>query len=199
MQRNEEALDVTLKIGREVTRLRSLIMRLRRFARLDPPEVEAIELKTVIDDARQLFEHQLEMGGVHYHEDIPPVTVLVDSERFSLAIANIVSNACDAMADIGQKQVTLNAQIDDDKLRLSIRDTGPGLPPDILKRVFEPFFTTKQDGLGLGLAISVESIASMNGLIEVANHPDGGAEFTLIVPIEQTSRQTSEALPIEIS
>jgi len=198
MGRTEEALDVTMKIGREVNRLRSLIMRLRRFARLDPPEVEAIGLQVVIDDARQLFEHQLEMGNVEYHEFIPPVTVVVDSERLSLAIANIVSNACDAMADNPQKQVTVNATIDADKLRLSIRDTGPGLPPDVLNRVFEPFFTTKSDGLGLGLAISVESIASMNGSIEVANHPDGGAEFTLIVPIEQPSRQTAETSSIEI-
>jgi signal transduction histidine kinase/tetratricopeptide (TPR) repeat protein len=199
MNRNEEALDVTLKIGREVNRLRSLIMRLRRFARLDPPEVEAITLQAVIDDARQLFEHQLEMGGVRYREVIPPVTVLVDAERLSLAIANIVSNACDAMAEDKDKQVTVHAYVDQDKLRLSIRDTGPGLHPDILGRVFEPFFTTKTDGLGLGLAISVESIASMNGSIEVANHPDGGAEFTLIVPIEQTSQQKVATLPIEIN
>ncbi len=188
MDRTEEALDVTLKIGREVNRLRSLIMRLRRFARLEPPEVEAIGLQEVIDDARQLFDHQLQMGDVEYREFIPPVTVVVDSERLSLAIANIVSNACDAMAEQPQKQVTVNATIDANKLRLSIRDTGPGLPPDILNRVFEPFFTTKSDGLGLGLAISVESIASMNGSIEVANHPDGGAEFTLIVPIELSGR-----------
>jgi signal transduction histidine kinase len=198
MDRIEEALDVTLKIGREVNRLRSLIKRLRRFARLDPPEVEAIGLQTVIDDARQLFGHQLEMGGVKYREFIPPVTVLVDSERLSLAIANIVCNACDAMAENEQRQVTVNAHIDSNKLRLSIRDTGPGLPPDVLNRVFEPFFTTKPDGLGLGMAISVESIASMNGSIEVANHPDGGAEFTLIVPIGQAHHQPLPASPIEI-
>lgn len=198
MGRNDEALDVTFKIGREVNRLRSLIMRLRRFARLDPPEVEAIALQTVIDDARQLFEHQLEMGGVEYRENIPPVTVLVDSERLSLAIANIVANACDAMADRRDKQVTVDAQVDADKLRLLIRDTGPGLPPDVLNRVFEPFFTTKPEGLGLGLAISVESIASMNGSIEVANHPDGGAAFTLVVPIERAVRPVSTGLPVEI-
>ncbi len=198
MDRNEDALDVTLKMSREVNRLRSLIMRLRRFARLDPPAVEAISLQAVIDDARQLFEHQLDMGGVEYRESIPPVTVLVDSERLSLAIANIVANACDAMAENVRKQVTVDAQVDDDKLRLFIRDTGPGLSPDVLNRVFEPFFTTKPEGLGLGLAISVESIASMNGSIEVANHPDGGAQFTLIVPVEKSSEMAAGILPIEI-
>ena len=66
---------------------------------------------------------------------------------------------------------------------LIVSDNGPGLAPDVLERIMEPFFTTKPDGLGLGLSISAESLASMNGSIEVANHAEGGAEFTLSIPV----------------
>jgi C4-dicarboxylate-specific signal transduction histidine kinase len=184
--RPAEALDVTLRIGREVNRLRGLIQRLRKFARSDPANVEAIALHAVMDDARQLYLHQLDMENVDYCEEIEPISVLVDSERLSLAVANIVLNACDAMAGRTKKRVFMKTQVDDACVRLSIRDNGPGLAPDVLERIMEPFFTTKSDGLGLGLSISAESLASMNGAIEVCNHADGGAEFTLIIPVAQS-------------
>jgi two-component system C4-dicarboxylate transport sensor histidine kinase DctB len=109
--------------------------------------------------------------------------VLVDSERLSLAIANIVLNACDAMNGRQLKSVRMKTRLDGERIRLSIRDNGPGLAPEVLERIMEPFFTTKPDGLGLGLSISAESLASMNGSIEVANHAEGGAEFTLTIPV----------------
>jgi C4-dicarboxylate-specific signal transduction histidine kinase len=181
--RHAEALDVTLRIGREVNRLRSLIQRLRKFSRSDPADVNAIALHAVMDDARQLYLHQLDMENVDYREDIDPISVLVDSERLSLAVANIVLNACDAMTGRANKSVLMKTRMDGGRVRLSIRDNGPGLTPEVLERIMEPFFTTKPDGLGLGLSISAESLASMNGAIEVTNHAEGGAEFTLIIPV----------------
>ncbi|HEX7644747.1 MAG TPA: ATP-binding protein [Burkholderiaceae bacterium] len=187
LNRTDEALDVTSRIGREVNRLRGLIMRLRKFARSDPADVETIALHDVMEDARQLYLHQLDMEKVDYHEDIEPVSVLVDSERLSLAIANIVLNACDAMNGRQLKSVRMKTRLDGERVRLSIRDNGPGLAPEVLERIMEPFFTTKPDGLGLGLSISAESLASMNGSIEVANHAEGGAEFTLSIPVVQAA------------
>jgi len=181
--RHEEALDVTSRIGREINRLRGLILRLRKFSRSDPADVEAIALHAVMDDARQLYLHQLDMEKVDYREDIEPISVLVDSERLSLAVANIVLNACDAMTGRSDKSVHMKTRMDGERIRLSIRDNGPGLAPEVLERIMEPFFTTKPDGLGLGLSISAESLASMNGAIEVTNHAEGGAEFTLIIPV----------------
>ncbi|HEY8024430.1 MAG TPA: ATP-binding protein [Burkholderiaceae bacterium] len=187
--RDAEALDVTLRIGREVNRLRGLILRLRKFARSDPADVAAIGLHAVMDDARQLYLHQLDMENVQYLEEIEPVSVLVDSERLSLAVANIVLNACDAMTARSNKLVRMKTRVDGECVRLSIRDNGPGLAPEVLERIMEPFFTTKPDGLGLGLSISAESLASMNGAIEVCNHLDGGAEFTLVIPLAPATMQ----------
>ena len=67
-----------------------------------------------------------------------------------------------------------------------IRDTGPGLSADVLPRIFEPFYTTKEvgKGTGLGLAITYRIIQEHDGQILVANHPEGGAVFTVLLPVE---------------
>ena len=76
-------------------------------------------------------------------------------------------------------------------MSLSVQDTGGGVPDEVMGRIFEPFFTTKEvgQGTGLGLSISYGIIAEMGGRIEVAN-VDGGAKFTIIMPIaNETSQQ----------
>lgn len=72
---------------------------------------------------------------------------------------------------------------DHEAIVVSVRDNGPGIPDNDLGRVFDGFFTTKSDGMGIGLAIR-QSIASSHGGAMAANHPDGGALFTLPVPRE---------------
>ncbi|WP_431270310.1 sensor histidine kinase [Dankookia sp. P2] len=73
---------------------------------------------------------------------------------------------------------------------LRLRDTGPGIPPEVLERIFEPFFTTKESGKGTGLGLSIchGTMRSFGGSIEAANLPEGGAGFRL-------SFQRAETLP----
>jgi two-component system C4-dicarboxylate transport sensor histidine kinase DctB len=115
-------------------------------------------------------------------EDIP---VRIDPERLGLAIANIVLNAVDALRNSPLKRVETAMRVADGHALLVIRDTGPGLSDPVKAQLFEPFFTTKpsDEGLGLGLSLSQESLASMGGRIEAGNHAGGGAEFVLVIPL----------------
>ena len=72
----------------------------------------------------------------------------------------------------------------ENEIKLSIRDTGPGIPPDIRESVFDPFFTTKPPGesMGLGLSVTHEMVANYGGSIELGN-PESGAEFILAFPV----------------
>jgi two-component system C4-dicarboxylate transport sensor histidine kinase DctB len=103
--------------------------------------------------------------------------------RLQQVVMNLVSNAVDAMADSDPKRITISID-DTDPVRLSIRDTGPGiLEPE---KIFEPFYTTKEvgaaQGMGLGLSISYGLIHSFGGTIRGRNADDGGAIFVIELP-----------------
>jgi len=96
---------------------------------------------------------------------------------------NVMLNAAQAMAGRGRIDVATE-RASDGRLRVRIRDTGPGIPKEDLQRVFEPFFTTKVpgEGTGLGLAICFEIVHELGGSLVASNHPGGGACMELILP-----------------
>jgi len=183
-QRAQEAADTMPKIQREAERLAHLIQRLRNFARADPQVVDLHDLRCVVADARQLFQASIDMSHVQYAEDVPELWVRADSERLSLVIVNLVTNAVDAMRNSTQRALLLAAYDDGHCVHMSLRDTGVGLADGVKCRLFEPFFTTKPpgEGLGLGLAMSADAVASMGGSLTGENDPHGGAVFTVTLP-----------------
>jgi two-component system C4-dicarboxylate transport sensor histidine kinase DctB len=171
-------------IVHEAERLRSLIQGLRRFARADGARLVRQDLRAVLGQARQLYAPRLKTERVSYEEAVGEVQVEVDPGHLSLAIANLVLNAVDALAGSARKRIEVSTRLTGDSVQLLVRDTGPGIAEEVKGRLFEPFFTTKPEGqgLGLGLALSAESLAAMGGRIEADNHPQGGACFTIILP-----------------
>ena len=184
LDRTEEAASLLKKIERETDRLQGLIGRLRHFARSDPPIVVATDLRSVLADAKVLFMPRLRLEQVTYEETVDPVPVQADNERLGLVVANIVFNAMEAMRGTACRRIELSSGVDADWVLLTVRDTGPGLAPEIREQLFQPFFTTKPpgSGLGLGLSLSAESMASMKGRIVAGNHAQGGAVFTIMLP-----------------
>ena len=94
---------------------------------------------------------------------------------------NLVVNALDAMQDTAVRHLDVSVRERAGRVSIAVRDTGPGIAPDLLPRIFEPFVTTKEPGagLGLGLAISAGIIREFGGSLNAANRPQGGAEFTI--------------------
>jgi len=98
---------------------------------------------------------------------------------------NLLQNACDAAGSDGQTvRLDLACESRGDTVRMTLRDSGPGIPDEYLSRIFEPFFTTKPvgKGTGLGLSISYGIVEQHGGTLTARNHPDGGAEFVLELP-----------------
>jgi len=73
-----------------------------------------------------------------------------------------------------------------DEVMLSVEDTGPGIPEDVMRRIFEPSFTTKPEGHGFGLSTCYRIVKNHGGQIVVENGPRAGARFTVTVPIERS-------------
>jgi two-component system sensor histidine kinase HupT/HoxJ len=113
--------------------------------------------------------------------------VLSDPLLLHQVFLNMVMNAEQAIAASGRGgriEITTSVLPGRDRIVASVRDTGAGIPPDAFTRIFEPFYTTKDvgKGTGLGLAIVYGIVQEHGGQISAANHPDGGAVFTVELP-----------------
>jgi C4-dicarboxylate-specific signal transduction histidine kinase len=121
---------------------------------------------------------------IHLEPGLPPVSA--GRVEIQQVLINLILNGLDAMKGMPQERHMEIATCQlDDKIRITVRDHGPGIAADMLERLFEPFVTTKTGGLGLGLAISRNIVQSFHGELRAENHPDGGARFQLILPSTQ--------------
>ncbi|SDX84744.1 sensor histidine kinase [Citreimonas salinaria] len=175
-------------IDRQVTRIDAIVGKLLQFAR--PNEYsgddETVLLAPVMEDCLVLVEHVLSKGAIEVRRDFheaPPVRI--DAGEIQQVIINLIVNAVQAMETDGRLDLGIEPVARDgrDRVRLTVRDTGPGLSDEVLASVFDPFFTTKRaEGTGLGLSISQTLVQRAGGIIHVRNHPQGGAEFTVWLP-----------------
>jgi signal transduction histidine kinase len=106
----------------------------------------------------------------------------VDPYRLRQVVSNLVSNALNQMPDGGRLDVTARAE--GAGVIIEVADTGPGIPPDRLERVFERFVKSGDStGSGLGLSIARDLVEAHGGTITAANRPEGGAVFTIDLPL----------------
>jgi two-component system, NtrC family, sensor kinase len=114
---------------------------------------------------------------------LPPVECI--RSQIDQVFLNLLANAAQAIS--GPGGITIESRAEDDLAVIVISDTGPGIPGDVIGRVFDPFFTTKPvgEGTGLGLSISYEIVKKHGGDIRVESPPEGGAVFTVRIPLSR--------------
>jgi signal transduction histidine kinase len=147
-----------------------------------------LRIDRVISRALASRRVALERAGIHVvrrsSEGVP--SILGDPLLLQQALLNLLINAEHAIktrGDGGSIELTIDAR--DDQAIVTVHDSGTGIPPDVLPRVFEPFFTTKEvgKGTGLGLAITYGIVQEHGGTISAENAADGGALFTITLPV----------------
>ena len=135
--------------------------------------------------------------------DEPPPQVAADATQITQVLTNILINAKDAMPQGGEVGISVHrVNLEDNRLSLAkgeyvaiaIRDHGPGISPADLDKLFVPFYSSKKKGSGLGLAISYSIIKRHNGLITAVNHPQGGAVFTVFLPVSSEPEVRTEPI-----
>jgi signal transduction histidine kinase len=101
------------------------------------------------------------------------------------AVSNLLRNALEACVDTGAPRIAIQSDVDVTArvLRISVTDSGPGVPAGLRERIFQPFFTMKRNGTGLGLALVQKIIVFHNGRIAVSTAPQGGASFQITLPL----------------
>jgi len=169
-------------IAANIARVLAITRKLGDFSRVSGDHAASVRLDAALDQASALLRHSpFGAGVVIEYAGAPGAAVLARPGQLEQVIFNIFLNAAQAMNGMGR--ITVEPH-EDTGLRISIRDSGPGIPPQHLTRVFEPFFTTKAagEGTGLGLAISYEIVQELGGTIQARNHPEGGACFQIVLP-----------------
>jgi signal transduction histidine kinase len=97
-------------------------------------------------------------------------------------LQNLVVNALQAMPGGGLIQVSARPESDADFIRITVRDTGPGISAENMERIFQPLFTTKEKGIGLGLVLCRDLMEINGGSISVESEPGKGTEFMIRIP-----------------
>jgi two-component system sensor kinase FixL len=183
----EKVKELTTRIAAGAHRANDIVQRIRGMAAKHQSERTALDLNQVAQESMLFLRHEIESRCIRITTALAKGLPKAMGDRIQLqqVIVNLLINSIQALetghgADCA---IILSTSIDDNgMLCFSIRDTGPGIPPDNLERVFEGFFTTKEGGLGIGLGICQSIIIAHGGCIRAANHPDGGAEFRFNIP-----------------
>ncbi|MDE2440833.1 MAG: sensor histidine kinase [Betaproteobacteria bacterium] len=175
------------RIADLVDRMGRITGQLRNFARKSSGQSAPVPLCHALDNALSLLDARIRRSGADIERSCPvdEPAALCDANRLEQVLINLIGNALDAMAEQARPRLELHWECTNRMVRLHVRDHGPGLSDEAQAKLFEPFFTTKPagDGLGLGLAISAGIIRDFGGSLHGTNHPDGGAVFTLELPL----------------
>ncbi len=170
-------------ILQETLRARDIVQGLLEFSRAREFSLRPVVLADLVNRTLRLVSSQAG-SGVRLSADVPPDLVLsADASRLQEALLNLCINAIQAVA--GQGEVTVSARAEGGEAVITVRDTGPGIPPDIQGRIFDPFYTTKEEGKGTGLGLSIVYgiIQKHAGAIAVESAPGSGAVFVIRLPL----------------
>jgi signal transduction histidine kinase len=176
-----------LVIDKNISRMGGIVRSLLAFARKSNSEPAPLNLNTVISETLLLVEKPFAKMNIFFEQALDPSLPRIsgDSNQLQQVFLNLLSNARDAMQRGGRIWVrTFSLNHEGLWVALEVRDSGHGIPPEIMGRIFAPFFTTKgtREGAGLGLAVSYGIVKSHGGSIQVESQPAQGATFTLKFP-----------------
>jgi signal transduction histidine kinase len=174
-----------IDMERELARIEGIVRRLVHYARPLEARMRPVSITEVLDEAVRAAErtpaarrHAIRM--LHAPNDVRWV---MDPDLVRQVVVNLLVNSCEASPD--GATVEVEATVDDDRLKLHVRDHGTGIKPSDRERLFHPFFTTKPHGNGLGLAVSRNIVREHGGQIEAFDRADGGTVFTVVLPVRE--------------
>lgn len=167
----------------EVDRLERVVSGLLEYTRPRQPRRFPLDLAESLRGTLDLMADDPRAQGVTMDMEVPPdlPPVQADPDQVRQVLVNLLVNALEALD--GRGRLLIQAQAKKDRVEVKVSDSGPGLPPGDPQQVFDPFFSTRERGTGLGLAIARRIAQAHGGDLKAANAPQGGALFTLTLPL----------------
>lgn len=166
-------------------RVRDIVQDLRRYSTSQKESASSFDLPENIRIATQWVIKACRVKPEIVY-DMPETQELTGRKgHVHQILINLVQNAVDVMEDLDQPRMTISCRVSDAFAQIGVHDCGPGIPEHAFTKLFDPFYTTKPvgKGTGLGLSISYGLAMDLGGDLKAENHPQGGAVFTLSLPI----------------
>jgi two-component system sensor histidine kinase AtoS len=179
-------------LRRHAERVARIVQGLLSFARQSGRSRGPVDLNQIVDDTLLLVGTQASHTTLTMARRLAPGLPLIEGDATALqqVVMNLVLNARDAMAGRGEILVETDLIAGPPAhVRLTVRDTGPGISAEVLPRIFDPFFTTKPGGTGLGLSISYGIVRDHGGTVDVHSEPGRGTTFVLSFPLSPAAVQ----------
>jgi two-component system NtrC family sensor kinase len=166
-----------------LTRIKELVEKLRTFSRLDEGEIKQVSVRDSIASVLMILGHRLQdriQVATSFGE---PDRIECYASLLNQAVMNLLTNAIDACGERGS--IEISTGVEAGLYKISITDTGKGIPEELRHRVFDPFFTTKPigQGTGLGLSIAYSIIEKHGGKLELQRAESGGTRAVIRLPL----------------
>ncbi|HEV3039280.1 MAG TPA: ATP-binding protein [Candidatus Angelobacter sp.] len=191
----ERSSEYVQKLLKQAQRTQKIVQNLLSFARQHKPHRTHVDLRNVIEDTIALRDYDLKVNNILVERDFHPTlpSVIADPHQLEQVYLNIINNAADAMMENGRGGLlTIRVYAENGHVVCEFHDTGPGI--NDTKHAFDPFYTTKSvgKGTGLGLSICYGIVKEHGGEISAQNHPHGGAQVQLRLPVAVGERPLTE-------
>ena len=199
------------EVGRAGLRARAIVDQVLTFSRTSERAPRPLHLAPIVDEAVRLLRASLPAATtIEVRRAAEDAVVAVDPAQLLQVVMNLVTNAAQAMGGVGTVAVALDeievaqeTPLSHGELasgryaRLTVRDAGRGIAPELLGRVFEPFFTTKdlKGGTGLGLSTVHGIVIESGGALDVWSRPNAGSRFRVFLPLSPAAPEDREPAP----
>ncbi|HEU4828027.1 MAG TPA: ATP-binding protein [Gemmatimonadales bacterium] len=176
-------------IHEQAGRAGRIVRNLLTFVRKGTTEQSPVDVNDVVERTTMLVRYEIRLREIELVANLHPLPAIVmgDPHELQQVLLNLLTNSVHALAELPPgrpRRITVETARIENRVILGVRDTGDGVPPELVANLFTPFFTTKPagQGTGLGLSLSYGLIQAHGGTLAYEEGPDGGAEFTIDLP-----------------
>lgn len=194
---NEDQQDDFRVISDEIGRIDKIVQNFLEFSRPPKLQLKKTSLSHIMSSVMVLLEFRLKSYDVelYYSEEANLPPLCVDADRMKEALVNLVTNSCEALEGGGKIEIKGLRETDPvlgEVIAIAVRDSGPGIPEELIHKVTAPFFTTKEEGSGLGLSIVKRIVQEHGGGMRIVSAPDSATQIILILPVKGESDVTGD-------
>jgi signal transduction histidine kinase len=178
-ERNKKYIEI---IEQEINRCRHITRSILELAKAKKTIVDT-DINVIVKKVVELFEHSTLGKNIKFTLQLDKIpSIKADPYQLHQAIVNIVLNSIQSMEVPGS--ITITTGLSDNNILLSIKDTGKGIPEELIQKITDPFITEKEGGTGLGLAIASRVIKNHNGKLKIHSQPGIGTEVVISLPVK---------------